>query len=68
MVYINAATVPYDSSRASLTGPLALALAEHAFRLGRVETAVRYVEIAYAIFDAQASMAEIEANASLRGG
>jgi hypothetical protein len=68
MVYINVITAQYDSSRTSLTAPLALSLAEHAYKSGRIEAAFRYVEMAYAIFDAQASMAEAQANALPRGG
>ena len=68
MVYMNATTVPYDSSRVSLTAPLALSLAENAFKAGRNVTAARYLDIAYAILDAQFGMAEAEASALPKSG
>ena len=54
MVYINSTAAKHAASRASLTGALALSLADNAFKAGRIDSAVRYLEIAYAIFDAEA--------------
>ncbi len=67
MVYI-AALVPSASSRASLTAPLALSLAENAFKAGRLESAIRYLDMAYAIFDAQAGTPAVCPNALPKGG
>ena len=53
MAYLGSTTIPFTPGPATLTAPLALSLAESALKAGRLESATRYVNIAYAIFDAR---------------
>ena len=53
MTIMDASLIHSDLAGKSLTAPLALSLAESAYKAGRLESATRYLNIAYAIFDAQ---------------
>jgi hypothetical protein len=51
MVYAGSSLIPQEKTRKVLTAPLAISLAETAYKAGRIESAMRYLNIAYAILD-----------------
>ena len=58
-----ASTIETEADRSVLTAPLAIRLAEEALNAGQVDNAICYVNMAYAIFDANADRYSRQLNA-----
>jgi hypothetical protein len=64
MVYIGSSLIRRESNRKALTAPLAISLAETAYKAGRIESATRYLNIAYAILDSTTRQGQTLSSAS----